>query len=563
MSQISHILRYKALAGLKMKVDFRWHTLVKNFSSLLVFGGFAVGAYFFTSAVTAYLIEEAKIGSFLLHRFLSMFLFVFFMTICIGNILVSYSTLFRSPEVRFYFTLPVAYYKIFLIKFLDNFFYSSTTFFLMGSAVLAGYGSYFGYPWYIYPGIVFLVFIPFMFLAACIAVIILFGVMRLASFVSVPKIIGSFAVGYLAVIYLFFTSVSPGTLVNNVLAQYPNIDRYFTGFDPWFLRFLPSHWVSELMYWLSHGHYSAVFWNFMLLSITTAGFFIAAVLIGRKQYYKSWLVSMDIKDRTRKNNRSFLPRAVNIQDSGVFDRQTGVLLKRDILRFFREPGQWLHFSIMVILVIVFIISVRGMQVEFRDPFLMLIVFLVIYLFNAFLISAMSLRFVYPMISLEGEALWAVRSAPLNVRKIYLLKIVTAISVLLLFAQLLTIITTASVYKNPYLLAFSMGGQFVVVLTLVSMNLGLGSYFATYFEKNPIRIASSQGASLTFLLSFLYLLFVLAVFTPSLSRFFDDALRGTEHTITHMFFSLAIVTCFSTAIIIITSAMGYKALKRDV
>jgi ABC-2 type transport system permease protein len=562
-SQIIHLLRFKILSGIKIKLDFQPHTVVKNLASIIVFGGFAVGAYFFAAAVTGYLMDEVRIGSFLLHRFLSIALFVFFATICLGNILVSYSTLFRSPEVRFYLTLPVAYYKIFIIKFLENFFYSSATFFLMGFAVIAGYGSYFGYPWYFYPAMMFLVFIPFMFIAACTAVIILLGVMRLAAIVRIHRLIGIFAVGYISVIYIFFKNVSPVSLVANILEKLPDMDYNFAIFDPWFLRFLPNHWVSELLFRLSYENYAGALQNLIFIGVATLGIFTLAILAGRKHYYKAWLASLDMSGGGRKIKRNSLSRAVAMQRSGIVGRQAEVLIKRDILRFFRDPGQWLHLSVMVLLVIVFIISVGGMKVEFKDPFLMLVVFLVIFLFNAFLISAMSLRFVYPMTSLEGESLWVIRSAPLNVRKLYVLKAVIALSVLMTFAQLLTMITTTSLFNNIYLLTFSIAAQSVIVVTLISMNLGLGSYFALYTEKNPIRIASSQGASLTFLLSLVYLIVVVAAIMPSLLKFFEHTLFGLTPSTTLMFIPLAVVVSFSFCIAVISTMMGISALRRDV
>jgi len=58
---------------------------------------------------------------------------------------VSFSTLYKSQEVFHLFTKPISFTNIFLIKFLDNFFYSSTTLLLIITAVLLGYGNYFNF----------------------------------------------------------------------------------------------------------------------------------------------------------------------------------------------------------------------------------------------------------------------------------------------------------------------------------------------------------------------------------------------------------------------------------
>jgi len=527
MYQLLHILKYKILSGIKLKLEPRLNIVMKNLASVFVFGGFAVGAYFFSYNLTSYLIEEVRIGQFLLHRFLSMFLFVFFITISLGNILVSYSTLFKSPEVRFLFTQPVSYFKIFLIKFLDNFFYSSTTFFLMGFAVIVGYGAYFGHPWYFYPLMMFGIFIPFMFLAACIAVIILLLIVRLTEYISVKHLAAFFVVGYIAVVYIFFQSVSPISLVNSVLEHYPDVDRYFTGFDPWFLRFLPSHWVAELLYWSVQGSTPNVLLNAGQLVFCVGGVFGGAMVIGRRMYYPSWLLTIGLRESQPKARIKFSSGIIDMTTSSLLPRSVSVLLKRDLIRFVREPSQWVHFTLMLLLVTVFLISIKNLEAEFSDPFLMTVVYLVVFLFNAFLIAAIALRFVYPMMSLEGEALWAVKSAPFNMVRIYLLKGSAGIILLSVIALLLSYVTVSTMFGSSSLIVFSLIAQLFTVLTIVGLNLGLGSYFAQYNERNPIRIASSQGASLTFLIVLLYLIFIVSVYIPFITNFFEQVLFLSE------------------------------------
>ncbi|MEX0601797.1 MAG: hypothetical protein WD295_00555, partial [Bacteroidota bacterium] len=162
MSLILHILRFKVLSFFKTTFDFRSVVVVRGIGSLLVFGGFALGAYVLSHEVTKYVLAETRTGLFVFHRFISMMLFVFFVAVNLGNIVVSYATLYRSPEVMYLLTKPVPYSTIFIMKFLDNFLYSSTTLFLVAFMVLVGYGSYFGYAWYTIVGMLVFILIPFM-----------------------------------------------------------------------------------------------------------------------------------------------------------------------------------------------------------------------------------------------------------------------------------------------------------------------------------------------------------------------------------------------------------------
>ena len=150
MKDLLHILRFKLRSLFVLPKEWTMSTVIKNLASLLVFGAFAIGAYFCTKVMTEYMLDSARMGLFLLHRFLSMLLFVFFLSINIGNIIVSYATFYRSQEMTYYLTKPITHLSLFLVKFFDNFFYSSTIFFLIAFAVVLGYGAHFHMGWMFY-----------------------------------------------------------------------------------------------------------------------------------------------------------------------------------------------------------------------------------------------------------------------------------------------------------------------------------------------------------------------------------------------------------------------------
>lgn len=122
MPILFHIIKFKLLTFLKPDGKFGLNSFLKSSGTGIVYFIFAYGTYLFTSSTIEYLLNDVKIGLFLLHRFIFVVLFIFFMAVNIGNIVVSYSTLFRTKEVGFLITKPISFTKLFLIKFLDNFF---------------------------------------------------------------------------------------------------------------------------------------------------------------------------------------------------------------------------------------------------------------------------------------------------------------------------------------------------------------------------------------------------------------------------------------------------------
>lgn len=561
MRELVLVLNIKAHIVLKNLFDFRLQSVVKNLSSLVIFGGVAVGVFFLARLSTNYLIQEAHIGQFLYHRFLSMLLYVFFVTVNLGNMIVCYATMFKSDEVKFLMGLPISHEKIFLLKFVDNFFYSSTTLTLLGLSWLLGYGSTYSMPWTFYFVAMFLVFLPFMLISGILAVLLLMGLIRVAARVGIRMLLAGLGVVYLLAVYLYFQMTNPVKLVQEVMKYYPDVNQYFGYLDAPASRFLPNHWVSEYLYWSVRGEPGSALPWFFILVLVMAGLMIVAALLAHKYYYSSWLsVSDALALRNPRGERGF--PFLQLSRSGVLERQTDVLVRRDFWMFFREPSQWLHLMLMFVLLVVFLISVSSLELKLTQPLLQTTSFLVVFLFNGFLVASLLLRFVFPAISLEGEPFWCVRSAPVSLRKLYLLKLILSIVGVLAVAEVLVASSTYLLRNDPLLVRFALGCMGLIAVALTGLNLGAGAYFASYREKNPIRVASSQGASLTFLVSMSFLSLTAMIVILPLKRYFDNLIIRGWLTTDWMALPMVLVGVVSFVVFVVSTGVGLRAFHRD-
>jgi ABC-2 type transport system permease protein len=493
---------------------------------------------------------------------MSMLLFVFFITINMGNMVVSFSTLYRSPEVNFMLTRPIPHLTIFIIKFLDNFFYSSGTLFLAGFSVLLGYGSYFGFPWHFYVLMMFGVLVPFMFLAGCVAVIILLALMKLASKVSFKILVAMLVLFYVAQIYFYFMVSSPIDLVREVMKYYPNVNLYFGNLDPPVSNYLPNFWISQILFFYVTGKQSAVIGYCSLLLLSSAAAFIALLVAGDRLFYSTWLTSLTLKSFSMKKFE-FTGTFFSFESRSRIAPQAEAILKKEYWQFFREPGQWIHLIVMMMLVFVFLSSVTSMDFGLQDPKLRTSVYLVVYIFDAFLITSIALRFAFPMMSLEGDAYWTIRSSPIRSSKVYWTKFFLALVPLFLVGLMLAVLSNIPYVLLSPLPQVTTIGMALIAIALVSINFGLGSYFVNYDEKNPIRIASSQGATLTFLLSIVCLIvFVSVYFLPILSVFNSVYYQIPRRNLL-LYYALAAIGFFSAAVGFASHSIGLNALKRDI
>lgn len=563
---IAHILRFKVTAGLKSLFEPSTASLFKSFGLAIVYGGFALGAYSIANGITRYVLEDARIGLFLYHRFISMLLFVFFMMVNLGNIVVSYSTLYKSSEVHFLLTKPVPYGSIFVIKFLDNFLYSSGTLFIVAFATLLGYGAYFNFHWPVLAAVLIGVLVPFMFLSACIAVLVLMAVMKIAGRFGFRKVMIGIGLLYLLFVAIFFENYNPIMLIEKVGGNISGIDQYLPALDPGFLKYLPNNWVADFLFFFVKAEFGVAASYSALILLVTASVFAVTVWVGTRFYYRSWLTSVAFgrPSSERKNFSIIGSRRFTVPL--LPNSQSDAILKRDILSFAREPSQWIHLLVLLVLISVFLTSIRNINLSFRVEILPLATYISVYAFSGFLIASISLRFVFPQTSLEGMTYWTLRSSPVDLRKVYLSK--WGVSFLMIFpvAAVIAVVTNYPFIRlseqRPLLLYFGLFSAFWFSVALTSVNLALGTLFADMGEKNPIRIASSQGATLTFLLSLVYLGICIGVVVGPLSNYIGHLYFFTPFDMKDIVVPGTVFGTFSAALAGLVAYIGIRLLRRD-
>lgn len=563
MQSLFHILYYKILIFLKVNSPFNFRSVIKSLGSAIVYFVFAYGCFLLTLNTIDYLMVTVKIGSFLLHRFILVVLFIFFITVNIGNIVVSFSTLYKSNEVNFLITKPISFTKLFLIKFLDNFFYSSTTLLLIIFSVLVGYAVYFQLNWTFYPIALFLLILPFMFIAGSLGAIILLIILKLSYRFGTKKVLLSIVVIYFAGVISFYFISNPIYLIQKVFDYYPNINQYFGFLENSTVKYLPNYWVADSLYWISEDKFSRAI-PFIYANVTTSMFvFALAIFAAKRWYYQTWLTSLNISSDLRlksKLNNKFL-RFDKASSLNSFDES---IFKREFWLFFREPSQWGHFLIMIFLITIFVSSISGVNnviVNAYNEYLKTIIYLVITLFNVFLIASLSLRFVFPLISLEGETLWKIRSAPINFNHLLLKRLAIYFTIIFLVGQTISFFSNKNFPEQLSIVAQI--NIAIISISLVSMNFGMGGIFANFKEKNAIRLASSQGASITFLFTLFYLILLIAIMFVPVYNFFLIYSKGIDQSVTNLLSTTLILFILSLLIGSLSIKFGLKSFGRDV
>ena len=561
MKQIIHILKYKLISYIRLESRFTFGYFVKNIGSGLIYFAFAVGAFFFSQNLIRFLLVDINVGLFLLHEFISMILFIFFMSVNLGNIIVSYSTLYKSNEVNFLLTKPVSPSKIFFLKFLDNFFYSSSTLIMVLLSMLAGYVVYFKINVWGFL-LLLLNFFPFMISAGSLGVIILLIIIRFANRFGMRKVFAALGVSYFLIILLFFKINSPISLVYSIMKHYPFYDRdtYLGEFLPPIVKLLPNNWLSQSAYRIIKNDISGLIGFTYMQIVLSLLLFSIALYLGHKWYFKTWLLNSKMtsdQDANRKISKPFFA----FEKFSILKSQTESIIKRDILLFFREPSQVIHSIVLLFLIVIFVISVSGMKFAgFGNFYLQTIIYLSVFLFNLFFISTLSLRFIFPLISLEGLSFWKLKSAPIKVNSFIKNKLIVISSIILFISAGLSFFSN---YKFGFLLTiFSLTVTLFASAAIVSINFGMGGIFSNYKEKNAIRLSSSQGATLSFLTNIVYMFFLIVLLFKPVSQLFLSIMIKEYFDLTIFLQALIPIGLVSVIIIYAYLKIAYRSLQKD-
>jgi ABC-2 type transport system permease protein len=257
---------------------------------------------------------------------------------------------------------------------------------------------------------------------------------------------------------------------------------------------------------------------------------------------------------------------MDFRSHSIFPSQIEVLIKKEFFAFFRETSQWIHLVVMIVLTGLFAVSVSKINLNWHIMDVQLLTYLVMFVFGGFMVSSLALRFVFPMIGLEGQTFWTLRSSPIKESKIFLIKFILGFAFVLPIAEYIAITSNipfiSKTELHSVLLWFGVFNAFWISLTMVSCNLGFGGFFANYLERNPIRAASTQGATLTFLATLIYLIVIVVIIIIPVSSYFASLFQFKVFHVKMLLIAGTLLTVVSFFLSVCGFIVGLKSIRRD-
>ena len=479
---------------LSMKNSLSTRVVLKRSPFIAIGIGFWILLYIGTFKVLSFIRGIDFFGEVLSAKLLSMTFFGLTGFLILSNIITAISSYYLSKDIPFLLAKPITTGDIIRLKWLETFLNSSWMVLSFVPPVFIAYGvSYHASAGY-YISISF-VFILFLLLSAGIGI----GIAHiLTRFFPARRmritLLGAGMVLFL-VLYFAVKSIIPRTLETPV--DFLSSFMSFRTDSP----LLPGYWITETVLPMLRGKTPDAFYSLVLLS-NCMFFSLLSFVIGMRLF--------------RKNIEKLQPSGQGpgrgLLDGFYPDQKTAVFYK-DLKVFSRDTGQWSQVAIIGALVMVYIYNFKSIPVEAMadlTPFIKELMLLVNMTMAGLVLSAVTARFLYTSVSLEGEAFWIIRTSTVNISRFLWSKFLYGCIAVTLLIVLVVYLTNLAINVTGLLMYASVGTTLLLCISVSGLGTGLGAIYPKFRYENIASVSMSLGGMAFMVLAFTVVLITLAL-----------------------------------------------------
>ena len=462
--------------------------------------------FFLFYRVLSYFSSQEIIGDILARHLLAMVLLIFFSLLIFSHIITALSNLYLSQDLELCHSLPATLTEIFLSRCFFTVIDSSWMLLVFGLPVMMAYGFvYHAGPNY-YLSLIYVSF-PLIIIAASLGIMVIMVLVRFFPAQRARDIIMFLSVILIVILYLLFRFLRPERLVNP--DTFVSIAEYLSALKAPDSPYLPSHWATDLLWTRLTRYTGSQILNHLLLWSTAFAMVVIDIWMAGLIYFSGFSKAQEAKRRSR-TGRRILEKIVSVITRPLGPDTTSLIAK-DVRTFFRDNSQWSQLLLLGALVVVYLYNFSVLPLE-RSPIKS------IYLQNAlsflniglagFVISALSVRFIFPAVSSEGQAFWIILSSPLSLRRFLWSKYFAYLLPMLILAEMLIIYTNYLLKVTPFMMALSIVTIFFLVLGIVALGVGLGAVYPNFGHENIAQVATGFGGLVYMIISSVFIALII-------------------------------------------------------
>ncbi|MCL4557094.1 MAG: hypothetical protein M1491_00395 [Deltaproteobacteria bacterium] len=457
--------------------------------ALMAIGLFA-GEYIFFVRILVYFSNTELIGRLLIEKMLSMADFIFFAMLVFSNIVTSISTYYLSDDIALMLSAPITLEQFFYARLAQTVIKSSWMVLLFGMPIYIAYGTVLG-GGIAYYAIMLAGILAFIFTASAAGTILTIVSAYLLPARRFRELMLFLSLVLFIAVYIGFRVMRPERFLNP--QRFENVMGYLAALRSSQSPLLPSTWLSSSLMSAIYRAYAPSLAALFPLASTALGLVSAGVLV-TYLFYRTGFTKAQESKSARFGGKGMVHRVMNAlkREETLF---ANAIVRKDILCFFRDTSQWSQLLLIGALILVYVYNFTALPLrEIPLPTVYLknaVAFFNLWL-AAFVITAISARFAFPAVSLEGRAMWLIKVSPNDLAELIRAKIAYNLLPLALIAAALVFFTNRVLGVFPYIMWLSVFTILLLTGAITNLGVSLGTIYPKYRYENVAEIAMGFG-----------------------------------------------------------------------
>ncbi len=428
-------------------------------------------------------------GEILSKKFFSIIFFSLSIFLILSNIITALSSFYLSKDIPFLISMPVKTHAILKAKSIETIINSSWMVISFIPPVFIAYGMSYQASSIFYI-ILIVTFIPFLLLIGGIGITIAHLLARIFS--AKKSRITMFGGGLMLflIAYIWFRAQwqidpeSPERFIHSLL----NIRTESS--------MLPSYWLTEAIFPLLSEEKPDI--KYLLLTLCIWPFiFLLSNTIGNKLYISNIeRTQPSVHKKTKTINKLIYPSF------------SLAVIWKDVKIFFRDTSQWSQLLIIGALIFIYLYNFKTLPLEsiaMLSPFIKELIALINMLMVGLILSAVSARFLYSSISLEGMSFWIIKTAPITMRNLLWSKFIYGFIPVTIILLAVVFISNIFMDSDLELTILSVITTITLCISISGLGIGMGAISPKFRYDNVASISMSLGGLIFMILSFIVVL----------------------------------------------------------
>ena len=485
---------------------------------------FWAGAFSMFYRILKYFQRVEGFGDILAYKLLAMILLTFFSLLVFSGIITSLAKLYLSRDLILVHSLPLPPAKIFLARFVESTIDSSWMVIIYSLPVFLSYGIVFQAGMVFYAAVL-LALLPLCLIASVCSAGCVMIVGQLLPAGRIRSIFIFLGLIVFLILIVAFRLMRPEQLVNP--EAFASVLLYFRSLSTPASPLLPTTWVYDSLHAALAGDMKAVVFHLSLLWSCAITLMFIVYWIAHRCYFAGFSKAQTSPDK--------LIHIAPGRKSGIFSPFINMLpapirafTVKEVKTFFRDQTQWPQLFLLVALIVVYVYNFSVLPLE-KSPIKTFYLQNVIAFLNmglaAFVLTAIAARFVFPAVSLEGEAFWIVRSSPVTIGCFLWIKFFVYCVPLLVLVEILVVATNILLHVTVFMMWLSTATMLLMVPGIVALGMGLGAIYPDFKSENPAQAVTSFGGLLFMLFSAGFIGLVIVLEAGPVYTFFMAGFRG--------------------------------------